>query len=137
MPPTSSGRVRPAGGGTGPRRPISSSPTSAPYRELQAQPPVVVVLEGVALRGFEEGVVDGVEVVHASGHGDDTIVAVAQAAAGPVTLVSADRALAERCRAVGTEVVGPGWLLDRIMCRTARHARQATPEAWRPRRCPQ
>ncbi|MDP1807685.1 MAG: hypothetical protein Q8K72_21075 [Acidimicrobiales bacterium] len=79
-------------------------------------PPVVVVLEGLARRGVDEGVVDGVEVLHASGHGDDTIVAVAQAAAGPVTLVSADRALADRCRAVGSEVVGPSWLVNRTRC---------------------
>lgn len=78
-------------------------------------PPVVVVLEGAARQGVEEGVVEGVEVVHASGHGDDTISAFAEAANGPVLLVSADRALADRCRAVGAEVVGPSWLLARVM----------------------
>jgi hypothetical protein len=79
-------------------------------------PPVVVVLEGVARRGVEEGVADGVEVVHAPGEGDDTLVALAEVAAvsETVVLVSADRALADRCRAVGSEVVGPNWLLDRL-----------------------
>ena len=76
--------------------------------------PVVVVLEGAARQGAEQGVADGVEVVHASGSGDDTLVAIAAASTERVTLVSADRALGERCRAVGSEVVGPGWLLDRL-----------------------
>ena len=77
-------------------------------------PPVVVVLEGVARQGVEEGVAEGVEVVHASGHGDDTIAALAESAQGPVLLVSADRALADRCRAVGADVVGPSWLFARV-----------------------
>ena len=77
-------------------------------------PPVVVVLEGTARMGVAEGLVDGVEVVHASGHGDDTLVTQARAAAEPVVLVSADRELGDRCRAVGAEVVGPSWLLDRL-----------------------
>ena len=78
-------------------------------------PPVVVVLEGVACRGVKEGVEAGVEVVHAPGHGDDTLVALAAAATEPVVLVSADKELGERCRAVGSEVVGPGWLLSRLV----------------------
>jgi len=79
-------------------------------------PPVVVVLEGVARRGVEEGVTDGVEVVHASDHGDDALVALAESASEPVILVSADRALARRCRAVDSDVtcVGPSWLLDQL-----------------------
>ena len=36
--------------------------------------PIVVVLEGQAKRGVDEGFADGVEVVHTSGLGDDTIV---------------------------------------------------------------
>jgi hypothetical protein len=75
--------------------------------------PVVLVLEGAARRGVEEGEVDGVEVVHAPGEGDDTLVALATAA-GSVVLVSADRALGERVRAAGGDVVGPSWLLDRL-----------------------
>src|ERR1700737_4140900 len=35
--------------------------------------PVVLVLEGQAKKGVEEGLAEGVEVVHAPGHGDDTI----------------------------------------------------------------
>ncbi len=78
-------------------------------------PPVVVVLEGVARQGVDEDVANGVEVVHAPGHGDETLVALASTAAEPVLLVSADKALGERCRAVGSEVVGPGWLLSRLL----------------------
>ncbi len=76
--------------------------------------PVVVVLEGQARAGMEEGVDGGVEVVHAPGEGDDTLATIAETATEPVTLVSADRALGDRCRAAGAEVVGPGWLLDRL-----------------------
>ena len=74
----------------------------------------VVVLEGVARQGAKEGCDDGVTVVHAPGEGDETLVALAAASTEPVTLVSADRELGERCRAVGADVVGPGWLLDRL-----------------------
>jgi hypothetical protein len=76
--------------------------------------PVVVVLEGQARKGIEEGVDEGVEVVHAPGEGDDTLATIAETATEPVTLVSADRALQDRCRSMGAEVVGPSWLLDRL-----------------------
>jgi len=76
--------------------------------------PVVLVLEGQAKKGVEEGVADGVEVVHAPGEGDDTLAALAAASSEPVVLVSADRELAERVRRTGAEVVGPTWLLDRL-----------------------
>ncbi|HUP68703.1 MAG TPA: hypothetical protein VM142_02700 [Acidimicrobiales bacterium] len=79
--------------------------------------PVVVVLEGTARPGAAEGTDGGVQVVHAPGEGDDTLVALAAAAgaaAEAVVLVSADRALCGRCRAVGSEIVGPRWLLDRL-----------------------
>lgn len=82
-------------------------------------PPVTIVLEGQSKRGADEGVADGVEVVHAPGEGDDTIAALAALGAlgderGEVLVVTADRGLAERVRAVGGEVVGPSWLLDRL-----------------------
>ena len=76
--------------------------------------PVVVVLEGAARQGAAEGESEGVTVVHAPGEGDDTMVAVAEGASGRVTLVSADRGLAARCRALGCDVVGPTWLLDKL-----------------------
>ena len=76
--------------------------------------PVVLVLEGQAKQGVEEGLADGVEVVHAAGSGDDTLVAMAARSDEPVVLVSADRELAERARRTGAEVVGPTWLLDQL-----------------------
>ncbi len=79
--------------------------------------PVVVVLEGAARQGAEEGTAGGVEVVHAPGEGDDTLADLAAAAVAggsAVTLVSADRGLADRVRRAGAEVVGPRWLLDRL-----------------------
>ena len=76
--------------------------------------PVVVVLEGKARAGAPAETSGGVRVVHAPGEGDDTLVHVAADAGEPVTLVSADRALGERARAHGADVVGPGWLLERL-----------------------
>lgn len=74
--------------------------------------PVVVILEGKARGGVEPGVADGVTVVHASGSGDDMLIAVATEATGQVTLVSADRALCQRAEALGADVVRPGWLIS-------------------------
>jgi hypothetical protein len=80
-------------------------------------PPVVVVLEGAARAGAAEADSAGVRVVHAPGEGDDTLaaLAVSDRAAEPVTLVSADRGLSARVRGPGVDVVGPTWLLDRLM----------------------
>jgi hypothetical protein len=69
---------------------------------------VVVVLEGRARAGAVEGGTDGVQVVHAASSGDDAMVE----RCGPgVLLVTADRALGDRARRAGAEVVGPGALL--------------------------
>lgn len=79
--------------------------------------PVVVVLEGAARRGFDECDQGGLSVVHARGSGDDTITElVADAAddAQAVTVVTADRQLRDRVRSLGSEVVGPNWLLERV-----------------------
>ena len=78
--------------------------------------PVVLVLEGVAKNGVEEGVVDGVDVVHAPGEGDDTVAAIAAEADADaeVIVVTADRGLSQRVRRSGVEVFGPNWLLDRL-----------------------
>jgi len=77
-------------------------------------PPVTVVLEGQSRRGAAESDIDGVSVVHARGEGDDTIAAVA-AAHDEVVVVTADRELAERVRTAGGTVVGPNWLLGRMV----------------------
>jgi hypothetical protein len=74
--------------------------------------PVIVVLEGAARGGVDEGIADGVEVRHAPRSGDDMLVALATGAEVQVTLVSADRALRRRAEEVGARVVGPRWLLD-------------------------
>jgi len=76
--------------------------------------PVTIVLEGRARAGADEAVVDGVEVVHAPGEGDDTIAAIAEANRD-VVVVTADRELAERVRAANGKVVGPSWLLDQLV----------------------
>jgi rRNA-processing protein FCF1 len=76
--------------------------------------PAIVVIEGAARRGVPEGVADGVEVVHAAGEGDDTLVALAAEADEPVVVVSADRGLRRRVARDGVTTLGPGWLLDQI-----------------------
>jgi hypothetical protein len=75
---------------------------------------VTLVLEGRARAGADEAVVDGVEVVHAPGEGDDTIAAIAEAHR-EVIVVTADRGLGERVRAANAAVVGPSWLLDQLV----------------------
>ncbi len=77
-------------------------------------PPVTIVLEGRARAGADEADVDGVEVVHAPGEADDTIVAIAKANRD-VVVVTADRELAERVRAANAGVVGPSWLLAQLV----------------------
>jgi hypothetical protein len=78
--------------------------------------PVVVVLEGKARAGAPNGAAEGVRVVHAAGSGDDALVDVVRDAPDgePVVLVTADRELRWRAEALGAEVVGPTWLLERL-----------------------
>jgi hypothetical protein len=77
-------------------------------------PPVTIVLEGRARAGAHEADVDGVQVVHAPGEGDDTIAAIAETN-HDVVVVTADRELAGQVRAADAEVVGPSWLLDQLV----------------------
>ena len=81
----------------------------------ELDPPVTIVLEGEARSGADESDVDGVAVVHALGEGDDTIAAIAAAHRHEAVVVTADRGLAERVRATDGDVVGPSWLLDRLI----------------------
>ena len=76
---------------------------------------MIVVLEGKARDGAEPGLTDGVTVEHATGSGDDMLVDIAsRATEGEVTLVTADRELRRRAEALGADVVGPHWLLERF-----------------------
>jgi hypothetical protein len=80
-------------------------------------PHVVLVLEGRARAGVPEGATGAVEVVHAIGEGDDTIVEQARravAAGERAAVVTADRGLAARVEHLGATLLRPGWLLDRI-----------------------
>ncbi len=82
-------------------------------------PPVTVVLEGRARDGAVEAATGGVEIVHAPGEGDDMIAELAAVVRtddghDEVVVVTADRELAGRVRAVAAEVVGPRWLMDRL-----------------------
>ena len=74
----------------------------------------MVVLEGKARAGVQEGVIDGIEVVHARGAGDDALAAVTEGACEPVLLVSADGALRARVERLGARVVGLSWIWDRL-----------------------
>jgi 8-oxo-dGTP diphosphatase len=79
-----------------------------------APPEFVMVLEGAANAAgprIKSAPGDRVRVVHAPGHGDDTIVAVVGDLTGRRIVVTADRELRDRCAAAGAEVRSPGWLL--------------------------
>jgi hypothetical protein len=81
---------------------------------------MTLVLEGRPLDDVPEGAHDGVEVLYARRRGpdagDDRIVEVVAAAPDPrsIVVVTSDRALAERARALGADVVGAGALLARL-----------------------
>ena len=92
----------------------SARTVRATVKAGRLDPPLTLVLEGRARAGADEAVVDGVEVVHAPGAGDDTIVTIAETHRD-VMVVTADRELAERLRAANAEVVGPSWLLGQLV----------------------
>jgi len=77
---------------------------------------VVAVVEG---RARDVPAPDGVDVVRATGSGDDALAQfVGERAGAALLVVTADRGLRERLPD-GTAVTGPGWLLgalDRIDC---------------------
>ncbi|GAA3867591.1 NYN domain-containing protein [Streptomyces sedi] len=74
---------------------------------------LVLVVEGRA-RGVES--LPGVRVVSAPGSGDDTMVELvaAEGAERRCLVVTADRGLRDRVRALGAEVVGPRQLLAEV-----------------------
>ena len=72
---------------------------------------LVLVLEGAARAGAPAGTCGPVEVVHATGSGDDAIVAQCAARGPGSVVVTADRALAQRVRAKDAAVMRPTELL--------------------------
>jgi len=55
-----------------------------------------------------------IRVVEARGSGDDAIVDLVRDLSGRRVVVTADRALRDRCVAAGATVLGPAWLLARL-----------------------
>ncbi|MEV0234747.1 NUDIX domain-containing protein [Nonomuraea sp. NPDC050786] len=79
----------------------------------QWYPRVVAVVEGAARSA---PAVPGIQVVGATGSGDDAIVDVVRQAKPweRVLVVTADRGLRERVHELGAETVGPKWLLSQL-----------------------
>ncbi|HIY65178.1 MAG TPA: NYN domain-containing protein, partial [Candidatus Agrococcus pullicola] len=78
-------------------------------------PELSLVVEGKA-RGVEQLSI-AVQVVSAPGSGDDEIVRQSEALVErgrAVTVVTSDRALSERIRALGASVEGARWLLGKL-----------------------
>ena len=78
---------------------------------------VVLVVEGAARRGPDEGVDGRVTTVHAPGSGDDAIVDVVRRlrdGGQQVLVVTADRGLRHRVTDLGACVEGPSWLLEQL-----------------------
>ena len=72
----------------------------------------VLVLEGAA-RAATVASSDRVKVVLAPGSGDDAIVDVVRSLGGACIVVTADRELRDRCRALGATTHGPRWLTEK------------------------
>ncbi|MFB4276107.1 MULTISPECIES: NUDIX domain-containing protein [unclassified Nonomuraea] len=79
----------------------------------QWYPRMVAVVEGAARSA---PAVPGIQVVAATGSGDDAIVDVVRQARPweRVVVVTADRALKERVGELGAETMGPKWLLSQL-----------------------
>jgi len=85
-------------------------------------PPVfVMVLEGAARAATSrisaapgQAPPGRIRVVEARGSGDDAIVDLVRDLSGRCVVVTADRALRDRCVAAGATVLGPAWLLARL-----------------------
>jgi predicted RNA-binding protein with PIN domain len=80
---------------------------------------VLLVLEGAAKEGMPEGLEGRLHTVHAPASGDDAIVEavtdrLATGGGSEVVVVTADRVLRDRVKAVGAGSLGPAWLLGRL-----------------------
>ncbi len=101
-----------AGGSRGPGRSARGTAGMADGQvRMRWLPDVVLVVEGAARPAAAHDGASPVEVVAASGAGDDTIAALAATTAGQRIVVTADRELRQRCLVAGATVAGPGWLL--------------------------
>jgi 8-oxo-dGTP diphosphatase len=87
--------------------PIPAAPIPAP--PIPAPP--IPAAEPGAVGSVQPG---EVRVVHASGSGDDAIVAVVRELPGRRVVVTADRELRDRSVAAGATTLGPGWLLGQL-----------------------
>jgi rRNA-processing protein FCF1 len=79
-------------------------------------PPVSMVVEGAA-REIADAVDERVEVVRASGAGDDAIVEETRRLRDGgfvVTAITSDRGLRARLEEAGAQVQSSGWLLERL-----------------------
>ncbi|MBF8192568.1 NUDIX hydrolase [Nonomuraea sp. K274] len=76
-------------------------------------PRVVAVVEGAARTA---PAVPGIQVVAATGSGDDAIVDVVRRTKGweRVVVITADRELRQRVQELGAETLGPKWLLSQL-----------------------
>jgi hypothetical protein len=81
---------------------------------MRWMPDIVLVVEGAAKPAAAQSDAGPVQVVAASGSGDDTIAALAGQTAGRRIVVTADRELRQRCIDAGASVAGPGWLLGLV-----------------------
>jgi len=101
------------GGGRAPGRPRRGIAGMADGEiGMRWMPEIVLVVEGAAKPAAAEGAgVSPVQVVAATGSGDDTIAELAGKITGRRIVVTADRELRRRCVAAGASVAGPGWLL--------------------------
>jgi rRNA-processing protein FCF1 len=72
----------------------------------------LLVLEGAARAAIDRlPELREIQVVAASGSGDDAIVSAVRELTGRCVVVTADRELRRRCEALGASILGPGWLL--------------------------
>ncbi len=111
-------------------RPGAAARLHARLVAAEAEGRVVLVLEGRARDGVAAAGDGRVSVIHAPGNGDDTIVEVAADAVGAgsaTTVVTADRELRERVRALGAGTQRPGILLARLDALDQDRARDRDP----------